>query len=381
MGRVFRRRLEQAGQHGGFRQGDVLEVLAEIVIRRGRRAEGAAAHIGPVEVELQDLVLGQVAFEPEGQERLVDLALERALVRQEQVLGELLGQRGAALDVAAAARVHGDGAERPDRVDAPMLVEAPVLGRDQRLDENVGKFVDAQRIVVLDAAPPDLGAVAVEEGHGEVRRLEPVLAGRVEGRLGERQHHHAAGEPERDRLAREVEGEALDAGDPEAPLDLLGVAAIGLAERAPALVEAVVHPGVEAEHPVGQAGPELGQPVGGPVLGHCDGSSGSADSRSSKPRILARDGKPFAGFQGLYGALARRHDVAGLRRSLRPACPRGQGAAEEGTFRSRYPRPCRRSGASKALEQPWPKPASPPRARPPPSRRRPRSGARRPWRD
>jgi hypothetical protein len=71
--------------------------------RRRRDAERAAAHIGAVEIELQDFVLGQVGFPARWQEGFLDLALDGALVRQEQVLGELLRQRRAALATPPAA--------------------------------------------------------------------------------------------------------------------------------------------------------------------------------------------------------------------------------------------------------------------------------------
>ena len=59
-------------------------------MRRAVDAERAAAHIGAVEIELEDLVLGQARFQPDRQERFLDLALDGALVREEQVFGELL---------------------------------------------------------------------------------------------------------------------------------------------------------------------------------------------------------------------------------------------------------------------------------------------------
>jgi hypothetical protein len=58
-GVVGRGCLGQAGQHGGFGQGDVLEVLAEIGAGGGGEAEGALAQVDLVHVDLQDLVLGQ----------------------------------------------------------------------------------------------------------------------------------------------------------------------------------------------------------------------------------------------------------------------------------------------------------------------------------
>ena len=143
MRRVFGRRLEQAGQHGRLGEGQVLDALAEIEIGRGRDAERAAAHIGAVEIELQDLLLRQVGLEPQRQEGLLDLALDGALVGQEQVLGELLGDGGAALHHRIGAHVLLHGAEQAEEIDAEMVEEAAVLGGEHRLDDMVGHLVDA----------------------------------------------------------------------------------------------------------------------------------------------------------------------------------------------------------------------------------------------
>ena len=93
-------------------------------------------------IELQDLALGEVGLEPERQIGLLDLALQRALVGEEQVLGELLGDRGAALHDAAGARILAERAERAEDVDAEMLEEAAVLGGEHRLDQMVGQVLE-----------------------------------------------------------------------------------------------------------------------------------------------------------------------------------------------------------------------------------------------
>ena len=111
--RIFGRRLEQPGQHRSFREIDVAHRLVEIEMRRAVDAEGAAAHIGAVEIEFQDLVLGEPRLQPDRQEGFVDLALDGALVGQEQVLGELLGDRRAALADAAGLRVGHQRAQVP----------------------------------------------------------------------------------------------------------------------------------------------------------------------------------------------------------------------------------------------------------------------------
>jgi hypothetical protein len=60
-------------------------------LRRAVDTEGAATEIGAVEIKLEDLVLRQPGFQPECEVCFVDLALDGALVRQEEILGELLG--------------------------------------------------------------------------------------------------------------------------------------------------------------------------------------------------------------------------------------------------------------------------------------------------
>ena len=204
--RKARRRLEQAGQHRGFGEVHVARGLVEVVLRGRVDAEGAAAHIGAVEIELEDLVLGEPRLEPDREERFLHLALDRALVVEEQVLGELLRDRGAALHHAAGARIGGERADGARRVDAEMLVEAPVFGRERRLDQVIGKVLERDGVVVLDAARADLVAVAVEEGDGELGLLQPVLVGGfAERRDRERQHDDQPAEAERGAFGQRLD--------------------------------------------------------------------------------------------------------------------------------------------------------------------------------
>ena len=57
MGGVIARRLEHAGEHGGFGKVDILHALAEVEFGGGGNAIIAPAHIGAVEIELEDLIL------------------------------------------------------------------------------------------------------------------------------------------------------------------------------------------------------------------------------------------------------------------------------------------------------------------------------------
>ncbi|MEY9437865.1 hypothetical protein ABIF14_004956 [Bradyrhizobium elkanii] len=228
---VFGRRFEQAGEHRGLREVHVAHRLVEVEMCRAVDAEGAAAHIGTVEIELQDLVLGEPRLQPDREEGFLHLALDGALVVQEQVLGELLGDRRAALADAAGLRVGDERAGEARHVDAEMVVEAAVFGRERCLDQIVRKIFQRDRVIMLDAAAADRVAVAVEEGHREVGLLQPILVGGLaEGRDRERQHQDHAAEPERRGFRQRLdEHPALPAADIEAVHEG-GIALVELAQ-------------------------------------------------------------------------------------------------------------------------------------------------------
>ena len=113
----------------------------------------------------------------------------------------------------------------------------------------IGKLVELERIVVADAARADLVAVAVQEGNGELRFLEPIVLRRLpERRQGEGQHEHKAagpkGQPFRNRLDQRPAPPAVDM---EAVHDD-GVALVKLAPPGACQVEAEIDARVEVEH-------------------------------------------------------------------------------------------------------------------------------------
>ncbi len=130
-GLVVVRPLRQRGEIGDLGHGQLVHRLAEIVQGRGGDAVVAEAEIDLVEVELEDLLLRIGRLDLEGEQRLLDLAVERSLVGQQEVLGDLLGDRRGALDVLAALDQHHRGAGDAFEVDAVVRVEVLVLGRDE----------------------------------------------------------------------------------------------------------------------------------------------------------------------------------------------------------------------------------------------------------
>ena len=153
---------------------------------------------------------------------------------------------------------------------------------------------------MLDAAPPDLAAVAVEEGDREILLLEPVVAGEVEGRLGQRQQEEQADRAERRALAGQVEREPLPAAERE-DLHERAEPLVGLARRMAALVEAGIDPRVEAERGAAHArlqGLEAGQAQGFRSLGR------PAGTRSRRPSTFGAGSGPLSRIKIRAGARA-----------------------------------------------------------------------------
>ncbi len=135
---VAARRRDDARQHGGLRQRQLAHRLAEVRLGGGTDAVGALTQVDDRQVLEEDLLLVHLAVELAGEDRLADLALDRALVAGDRVLHELLGDGRAALVQLAAADV---GPQRPKGaadVDPAVGVEAAVLRGDHRLLQHLG---------------------------------------------------------------------------------------------------------------------------------------------------------------------------------------------------------------------------------------------------
>lgn len=138
VGVIVVRTLGKRREIGGFGNGQFVERLVEIVERRGGDAIGTDAEIDLVQVELENLVLGEGLFETDRDQRLAELAVERDVGGQQEVLRDLL-RDGRGADKAAVLDhvddVVEDGAHDAARIDAAMAVEILVLGREEGLDD------------------------------------------------------------------------------------------------------------------------------------------------------------------------------------------------------------------------------------------------------
>ena len=102
------RRLGQRREIGDLRQRQLVERPVEVVEGGLGHAVVARAEIDLVQIELEDALLGVGLLDAEGEDGLADLARERRLVGQQEVLGDLLGQARRALGPLARVGDVGD---------------------------------------------------------------------------------------------------------------------------------------------------------------------------------------------------------------------------------------------------------------------------------
>ena len=161
-----RGRLGQRGQIGRLRHGEFVHGFVEIDQRRRGDAVSAKTEIDFIEIEFEDLVLRVGALDPHRQQGFLDLAGERNLVGQEEVLGDLLGDGGGALRPAVGTvvlREQHRGTRHAGEVDAAMLVEILVFGGEKRVDDQLWNRLDRQ------IEPAFLGILAEQR---PVRRMD-----------------------------------------------------------------------------------------------------------------------------------------------------------------------------------------------------------------
>src|SRR4029453_5411941 len=137
----------------------------------GFHAVGALPEIHGVEVLLEDLPLRVFVVQPVGEDELLRLPLEVALVPENPVLDERLRDRRPALTDLAAREVLDERTRDAGDVDPRVLPERLVLRRNYRVDQDLRYLVELGRIAVLHAELADGRA-----GRGVHRRRVRQLA-------------------------------------------------------------------------------------------------------------------------------------------------------------------------------------------------------------
>jgi len=119
----------------------LLRGFAEVKLRRRLKPVHAVAEVDLVGVQRENLGLGEAAFNLDGQQRLLDLAMKRAVGRKKKIARELHGEGRSALYSTARFDVPIGRAGDPPDVDAPVAVELFVFDREQRVTEHRRKIV------------------------------------------------------------------------------------------------------------------------------------------------------------------------------------------------------------------------------------------------
>ncbi len=156
-GAVICRPLGQDGEIRHLVQLQVAHILIEIGARRRLHAIGVPAEEYLIEIEFEDLLLGQYAFHAIGEDHLLHLARGRIFIADQQVLGDLLGDGRSALGALAGAdlrHIVEHRAEKAGDIHAMMIEESLVLRRQISADQQ-------GRIVAILQLDPALACIAV----------------------------------------------------------------------------------------------------------------------------------------------------------------------------------------------------------------------------
>jgi hypothetical protein len=153
--------------------------FAEVGLGRDGEAVGALAEVDLVDVQLENLVLRQTAFDLECEKYLVELAVEGLLARQEKVARHLHRDRRCSLAATTGRQIGERRARDADRVDPGVFVEAFVLGGEDGLLEDRRDVCDADHATTLLAEFAQQVAVGRIDAQGYART---VIRERLEGR-------------------------------------------------------------------------------------------------------------------------------------------------------------------------------------------------------
>ena len=187
--------------------------MAEEAARGGVDAEGAAAEIDPVEIEFEDLVLGEAPFERHRQDAFAHLADEAAVVGQEDVARELLGEGRAALRPAAALDATNSERTMP-------IGSTPRCERKRRSSTATIASRMIGGISSIGSHSPKLGPIGMDDravGGAHPHHLAEIVAADQLGIARQLVDRDRDRDAERDRSDQKRAEPDLEAGDDEAP--------------------------------------------------------------------------------------------------------------------------------------------------------------------
>src|SRR5271167_2455531 len=102
-------------------------MLAEVVFGSSLKPVAAAAQAYLVAIHGEDLRLGELALNLDGEQQLLEFPSEALLGRQEKYAAELHGQGAGSLSLAPLENVRDASAQDTDHVHADVVLEMAVL--------------------------------------------------------------------------------------------------------------------------------------------------------------------------------------------------------------------------------------------------------------
>ncbi len=204
---VGRRRLRETGEHGGLRHIDLGQRFAEVDLGRCGKAVGALTEEDLVDVELQDLILGQIRLDLIGKQDLAKFASERSLTGEEEVPCDLHRNRAGAL-LRPAGQVSQRCAQDRDVVDPAVLIKPLVFRCENRLPHDFRDVPDLDhRPALLPELPEQLPF-----GRDDPERDLGLVAGErlKRGQSGIKQGKHEGNEQAANHRQAKQDGRQVD---------------------------------------------------------------------------------------------------------------------------------------------------------------------------
>src|SRR5690606_35442870 len=166
---------QQAGDEGRFRQVQLPHALAEVYPAGGFDAVGAVAEVHVVEVRLQNFIVRVLSYDLDRPQHFLQLAGDRAVVGEEGVASQLLGDGARALKAAGSSQVNPEGPGDADEVQPPVFVEAVVFHSDDRGSQSPWNVFQVHRDAVFPEKAGDGPAFPVVNVGGQFRVENDVL--------------------------------------------------------------------------------------------------------------------------------------------------------------------------------------------------------------
>ena len=153
--------IESIPRAAPHREGNAAQVLSQVCLARLAETVDAEtteiADINRVRVIFENLLLGELLFQVKSDQGLRNLAAPAPLWSQPQRARRLLGERGRALAPAPIFQVYPGGSQDADRIEAGVLEEMFIFGREHGVHHDLRNIVEVNDPAFLAFAVEQIG--------------------------------------------------------------------------------------------------------------------------------------------------------------------------------------------------------------------------------